>query len=137
MPAWVVLIVFPRWERRRQLVQATVLLYCALYAALMWNDVARGGVGGLKKTMEQFSTLSGVRSLLASQAATLPAWFHYVAFDLFVGQNILEENLRTNALPQPMVAVVLVFSMLFGPTGLLLYFLLSRANAEISKQKTR
>jgi hypothetical protein len=64
-----------------------------------------------------------VRALFAVDHALTAGWIHYLAFDLFVGTWIAR---RAGELGLPHLAVVplLALTFLFGPAGLLAFFVL-------------
>ena len=49
-------------------------------------------------------------------------WVHYLAFDLFVGSWEVRDA-RESGVPHVFVVPALALTFLFGPAGLLLYFL--------------
>jgi hypothetical protein len=70
-----------------------------------------------------FSTLSGVSALFANRWLLLAGWVHYLAFDLFIGNWEVRDAVR-NRIPHWAVIPSLVLTFLFGPAGLLSYFIL-------------
>ncbi len=70
-----------------------------------------------------FSTLSGVSALFANRWLLLAGWIHYLAFDLFIGNWEVRDAMR-NRIPHWAVIPCLVLTFLFGPAGLLSYFVL-------------
>lgn len=44
-------------------------------------------------TFAEFGTLKGVINLFENTAVILPAWVHYLAFDLVVANSIVEKNI--------------------------------------------
>jgi|SRR3954447_6030866 hypothetical protein len=73
-----------------------------------------------------FSTLSGVAALFANRWLLLAGWIHYLAFDLFIGNWEVRDAMR-NRIPHWAVIPCLVLTFLFGPAGLLSYFVLRLA----------
>lgn len=74
-----------------------------------------------------FGTLPEVMQLFANPWVALGGWIHYLAFDLFTGAWIASEGQRLS-LPWWRVVPALPLTLLFGPAGLLLFFVL-RARA--------
>ena len=70
-----------------------------------------------------FGSIAQVRALFANDAALTAGWFHYLAFDLFVGTWIAPEGLAAGVLPIVLV-LCLLLTFLFGPAGLLLFLAL-------------
>lgn len=95
-------------------------LWGVLYVALL--------VQGMPETEGSFSSIEGVRSLFASDSALTAGWLHYLAFDLFVGTWIARDSVerRIHGL---LVAPCLALTLMFGPSGLLLYLLLRLAGS--------
>src|SRR3954447_20847659 len=73
-----------------------------------------------------FSTLPGVAALFANRWLLLAGWIHYLAFDLFIGNWEVRDAMR-NRIPHWAVIPCLVLTFLFGPAGLLSYFVLRLA----------
>ena len=113
---WLVLIVLGRKTWVSTFVTGAILplLFAALYTGLLiahWSD-AKGG----------FATLADVQALFADEWILLAGWVHYLAFDLFVGSWEVRDA-RRHGLPHWSVLPSLILTFLFGPVGLLLYFL--------------
>jgi hypothetical protein len=89
------------------------LLLAAAYVVLL--ATAKGLSGG-------FGSIGQVRALFANDAALTAGWFHYLAFDLFVGAWIMRDGLERRV-PRLLIAPCLALTFLFGPSGLLLYAL--------------
>jgi hypothetical protein len=77
---------------------------------------------GLPQTQGDFQSIEGVRGLFANDSALTAGWLHYLAFDLFVGTWVARDSVE-RAISPWLVAPCLVLTLLFGPTGLLLYLL--------------
>jgi hypothetical protein len=97
---------------------AVPLAWAALYVVLLAQGlpVAEGG----------FDSIEGVRGLFANDSALTAGWLHYLAFDLFVGTWIARDSVERRV-PGLLVAPCLALTLLFGPAGLLAYFLLRLA----------
>jgi len=70
-----------------------------------------------------FATLGGVSALFANRWLLLAGWIHYLAFDLFIGSWEVRDAAR-NRIPHWTVIPSLILTFLFGPAGLLSYFVL-------------
>jgi hypothetical protein len=119
MLAWIALAASPpsaRWTRRTWLVTGR-LLPLAFALVYVWMLAAHWPSGG------GFGSLAEVRTLFDAPGALAAGWIHYLAFDLFVGTWIAR---RAADLGLPHLAVVpaLVLTFLFGPAGLLAFFVL-------------
>ncbi|MFL6448018.1 MAG: ABA4-like family protein [Bryobacteraceae bacterium] len=124
---WLLLVVAGRKRWASSLVTAVLfpLLLALVYSFLVplhWRE-AQGS----------FNTLSGVAALFASRWLLLAGWIHYLAFDLFIGNWEVRDAMK-NRIPHWAVIPCLILTFLFGPTGLLFYFVLRfavRRNFEI------
>jgi Domain of unknown function (DUF4281) len=121
---WLVLIagLFARsssaWRARLLFLAGRVwpLVLAVGYAAALvahWGSAPGGG----------FGTLDEVAALFASPGNLLAGWVHYLAFDLFVGRWVVDDALA-RGVPKPAVLPCLLLVFMFGPVGLLLYFVL-------------
>jgi hypothetical protein len=115
--SWLVLIVAGRMRRVATLVTgvAVPLLFAIVYTSIVATKWA-GSEGG-------FGSLSDVSRLFSNQWLLLAGWVHYLAFDLFVGSWEVRDAIR-NKIPHLAVIPCLILTFLFGPVGLLLYFVL-------------
>ncbi len=85
------------------------IIYLALLA-FHWGE-GRGG----------FNTLAEVAALFSNAWLLLAGWVHYLAFDLFIGSWQVR-NAARNGISHWLVVPCLIFTFLFGPVGLILYF---------------
>lgn len=117
LAGWLVLIVAGRARWAAALITGAILplLFALAYVLVL------GGHWG--ETQGSFSTLSGVQSLFANPWLLLAGWIHYLAFDLFIGSWQVRDAQR-HGIAHWMLWPSLVLTFLFGPGGLLLYFLL-------------
>ena len=53
----------------------------------------QGNGSDAAQTFADMGTLDGVKKLFANDDVILPAWVHYLAFDLIVGNHLVERNL--------------------------------------------
>lgn len=122
LPAWLLLIFFPRWKWTRKLVfhawipmlLGLCYVYC-FYAGWSISESMPEGGG--------FGSLEQVMLLFQVPFLALAGWIHYLAFDLFVGAWEVRDAQR-RALSHWLVVPCLVLTFLAGPLGLLLYFLI-------------
>lgn len=98
--------------------RAVAVLLAVAYAVLMTRAMLGpdGGDGG-------FGSLAGVMSLFSHAAVMLPAWIHYLAFDLWVG-TWEAEDAGKSGVPHWLLLPALALTLWFGPMGLLLYLVL-------------
>ncbi len=118
LPAWLLLAVAPSWSWTQRLVHGVwiPLVLGVLYASLLLSasDVPEGA---------GFGSLAGVMLFFTSPTATLAGWVHYLVFDLFVGAWEVRDA-RRRGIAHGWVLPCLALTLLFGPTGLLLYLAL-------------
>ncbi len=107
---WVLLIALPRYRGVAQAAATVIIpgLLAIAYTALVlgWLSRAEGG----------FNALAEVRQLFQTPEILLAGWFHYLAFDLFVGASVARKC-RADGLPHLAVVPLLVLTFLFGPIG--------------------
>ena len=115
---WVFLVAAPRWKGTQVIVHsfAIPMGLAVVYAIMMGIGLSEGNGGN-------FNSLAGVRTLFESDHALLAGWIHYLVFDLFVGAWEVRDakKLRINHL---LVIPCLFFTLMAGPVGLLMYFIL-------------
>lgn len=92
--------------------------YAVIIIPLMTGLVDGGGGG-----VPDFSTLAGVQQLLASPGGATVGWIHYLAFDLFVGLWVAR-NADKYGFARWLQIPILLFVLMLGPLGLILYLLL-------------
>jgi uncharacterized membrane protein YozB (DUF420 family) len=114
---WLVLIVLGGKHWVRALVAGAILplLFAVLYTGLVithWSELEGG-----------FGTLAGVQTLFSNKWILLAGWVHYLAFDLFVGSWEVRDALHHN-IPHWAIIPSLILTFLFGPVGVLLYFMI-------------
>jgi len=119
---WLILAVLGPKRWAASLVSGAILplLFGVLYAGLIlahWG----GTKGG-------FGSLASVALLFSDQWLLLAGWVHYLAFDLFIGSWQVRDA-RAKGIPHLLVIPSLLLTFLFGPIGLLLYFVVRCARA--------
>ncbi|KAI3430273.1 hypothetical protein D9Q98_004869 [Chlorella vulgaris] len=115
LPAWLLLMLAPRWRFTMPLVCITASIYAALYVALIAHTIMEGG----SEKIDMFS-FDGVARLLSTRSAVLPAWVHYIVFDLWTARWEVLDSLN-RGVPQILMALPLFFTCMLGPAGLLIY----------------
>ena len=127
---WVVLVAAPL--RRAWLIlgaRVVGVLLLLTYSILLIQAVARGGMG---EGGGDFTSLAGVTALFTRPEGVLVGWVHYLAFDLWVGAWAVEDAER-RGLKHWAVVPCLVFILLAGPLGLLLYL---AARSSLARDKS-
>jgi hypothetical protein len=114
--AWLLLIFGGRTRWTASLVCGLIapLLLAALYTTLIITNF-----GG---SPQDFTTLDGVAKLFSNRWILVAGWVHYLTFDLFVGSWELRDARERN-IPHWVAAPCLLMTFLFGPIGLLLWFI--------------
>lgn len=117
LPGWLLLIVAPRWRWTDRLVAscALTLILAGAYAYLIVAYFGRSEGG--------FGSLAQVALAFKSPHVLLAGWIHYLAFDLFVG-GWEARDARKLGIPHALLVPCLLLTFVFGPMGLLAYFLL-------------
>ncbi|HME11131.1 MAG TPA: ABA4-like family protein [Bryobacteraceae bacterium] len=115
LPAWLLLLVAPRWRWTTRVAIIVPLLLATTYLVLIAANF-RPGQGG-------FGSLEQVARLFTNPNLLLAGWVHYLAFDLFTGAWEVRDAAQLG-IRHVLVIPCLVLTFLFGPIGLLLYFAL-------------
>jgi Domain of unknown function (DUF4281) len=114
---WLILVFTGRMRWAARLVSGAIipLIIAILYAYLIAAHFGetRGG----------FGTLDQVAALFSNRWLLLAGWIHYLAFDLFIGSWEVRDA-QALGMPHLLVIPCLALTFLFGPAGLLLYFLI-------------
>lgn len=115
LPFWLLLIVYPSWKYRNTVIYIAVGSLAAVYFYLMAN--------GAPMDLSDFSTLEGIVSLFAVPEAVLIGWIHYLAFDLLIGNWIVNETRRLS-ITHWLAIPSLLLTFMFGPIGFLLFLII-------------
>ncbi|MBB5274017.1 hypothetical protein HNR26_000055 [Rhizobium rosettiformans] len=128
MAGWLLLILAPRWGALIALIRFALIGALSLtYAVLVFVYFFRVEGGG-------FGSIAEVRALFMSDPVLVAGWVHYLAFDLFIGTWIAVEADKRgwNRLLQ---APILVATFMFGPLGLLLFYITRATDASLTARK--
>jgi hypothetical protein len=113
LPAWLILIFFPKKSWRKPVIYGFTMVMAIVYAFYI--------VTGLSDLdLEAFSQLEGVKAMFSSDEAVLTGWVHYLVFDLLVG-NWVVNNAQKHKINHYLIIPCLLFCFMFGPVGYLLY----------------
>ena len=118
LPAWLLLIFAPNWAWTRKLIfhaWIPALLGVAYLYCMVQNFPSPEGTG--------FGSLAQVMAFFQLPYAALAGWIHYLAFDLFIGAWQVRDAKR-NGISHFLVIPCLILTLLAGPIGLLLYFVI-------------
>ena len=114
VPVWLAMVLAPRSDATRWLLERLVPLHMALgavYTASLAAGVAKAGEA------PDFMRMENVQKLLQEPNSMLAAWTHYISFDLFVGRWIWEESMKEG---KP-ARLSMLLAWWAGPMGLTSY----------------
>jgi hypothetical protein len=116
LPGWLLLAVAPRWRWTQRIAAVALpLALAALYLTLLILHFGKSGGG--------FGSLTQVSKLFGNPYLLLAGWIHYLAFDLFTGSWEVRDAERLR-IAHAYVVPCLLLTFLFGPVGLLTWFLI-------------
>jgi Domain of unknown function (DUF4281) len=123
---WLALLSAPlARERLVGAARVVALVLCALYLTQFFTitEPTNGG---------SFSTLAGVTILFGKAGNVMLGWTHYLAFDLFIGSWEIEDAGK-RGIPHWLMVPILLLTFMLGPIGLLTYFIVRTAKAQLTK----
>ncbi|HUR10358.1 MAG TPA: ABA4-like family protein [Flavitalea sp.] len=117
MVGWIILIVLPWWiSSDRFIIGVIISLLAIVYT---WMIVSSFHLSDLSA----FGSLDGVMRLFTDRFVVTAGWIHYLAFDLMVGLFIRKNAVRHD-IHHALVIPCLLVTFIFGPAGLVLYFII-------------
>lgn len=121
MPFWLLMIFAPKWSWTRKILSSPWILVplAAAYLRLMGPQFLQALPLLAKPELESVS------ALLGTYEGTTVGWIHFLCFDLFVGRWIYLDS-RSRNLSTFLVSPVLFLTLMFGPVGWLVYFLITQ-----------
>jgi hypothetical protein len=122
---WLLLGFGPRSELTAKIVLLGAILPLALAYSVLLPLIMTGAVDpvGPQGGTIDMTQLSGVMALFDSKGGATIGWFHYLAFDLFVGLWVAR-NADRHGYKRIAQLPILFFVLMAGPLGLTLYLLL-------------
>jgi hypothetical protein len=114
---WLLLIFVPRWKWTAHFITACLIPLALAFVYLFLVVTNFGNSEG------GFGSLAQVSLLFRNPHNLLAGWIHYLAFDLFIGSWEVRDARRLG-IHHLLVVPCLVLTFIFGPLGLLLYFVL-------------
>lgn len=123
LPAWLLLAFAPQARVTTSLVHSGIypLVYGLIYTVLLvW--LMAFGAGAADGNM---NTAAGVAVIFSHPHGILLGWTHYLVFDLFVGAWIVRDGAR-QGIAHWKLFPILFCTLMFGPVGLMLYFILRK-----------
>lgn len=120
LPGWILIMALPRWIGTKWIVYYGLIpaLLAGIYLAIIVPVVMKGGL-----QLSDFGSLAGVEKLFTNHWVVVAGWVHYCAFDLWTGAWEVRDAGRMGV-PHVLVIPCLGLTFLFGPVGLLAYFVL-------------
>lgn len=117
---WILLIFLPNWKHTQaSILKGLIVLYSLVYSFLVLKDIGDFNA-------DSFSTLANVKALFQNDNAVAAGWFHYLAFDLFVGAYIVRKSISLG-LARWLYTLALPFTFMFGPLGYFIFFIIKTA----------
>lgn len=123
MVGWAGLILAPRWQLTRDWLAPIIapIMIGVVYIWLMMNNFSSAPDGA------GYDSLAAVTALFSVPELILAGWIHYLAFDLFVGAWELKDA-QKERIHHIVVVPCLLTTLMFGPGGLVLYWLIKRVH---------
>ncbi|MCB0210904.1 MAG: DUF4281 domain-containing protein [Anaerolineae bacterium] len=127
MPLWLAMMFAPHHPLTERLGRSSTVFglgalhyIIAILIALKQGSQERRQAGQTEPL--DLTSLNGIRNLLSTRSGTLAAWAHMLALDLFTGGWIYRQSRRIEA-PAWVRIGSLLFTLMMGPFGLLLFLL--------------
>lgn len=119
---WLLMVLAPKLSLTRWLATTAAfpVALAVLYVAGVVPLVIAAGPG----IILDFGSPDGVIALLAQPDVALIAWIHILVFDHLVGIVIYRDNMREKIVGLPLQSLILFLTLMFGPAGFLVYYLL-------------
>ena len=114
---WLLMALAPRWKYTKLIVLSGLfpLLLGLVYLTLIITHFGDGE--------GNFSSLQGVTQLFENPFALTAGWIHYLAFDMFIGAWEVNDS-QMRGISHFLVIPCLFLTLMFGPIGLILYFII-------------
>ncbi len=121
---WVILVValFDSTWRKYTLPTAQFVvpaILCLMYIWMVWD----GRTGFKANGLGTFFNLEYIGKLYTNLSALNASWLHFLALDLFAGGWMVRDGLALGMSPW-LVFLCLPFTLMLGPTGVLVYIVL-------------
>ena len=114
---WILMIVAPKWKVTQKIINtfALTIILSIVYGAIIITSFG-------KVNLMDFGSLEGIVNMLQNSDVwgSSAIWYHFLAFDLFVGSWILKDAQKIG-IPHLIVIPCLFFTFILGPIGFLLY----------------
>lgn len=118
MPFWLLMIFVPHWQWTKRIIGSVwIVVPIALLYALLILPIMPSALADLMNP-----SLDGIAALIGTPQGATIAWFHFLAFDLFVGRWVYLDA-QARGITAWLVSPALFFVLMFGPFGLIIYLL--------------
>ncbi|MDP1738357.1 MAG: ABA4-like family protein [Caulobacter sp.] len=129
MIGWLCLVLAPL---RRPLLVAAARVVAAVLALAYVILIVRGLTAPDGPQGGGFDSLAKVMILLSAPATMLPAWIHFLCFDLWVGTWEVEDAPKAGV-PHWLLIPVMFGTFMYGPAGLLAYLVIRTIAGRLKK----
>lgn len=137
---WLLILLLPSWKYTPKLSLCLPILHAVLYTLCMISVVFFPEEGFEADPEASFSSLEGIVALFRDPTGVFVGWVHYLVFDALIGRWILLDSQESNRtgddgddhgsfsvlLHITIVVPCLLLTLMFGPTGWLIYIALGR-----------
>jgi hypothetical protein len=111
---WLLLLLLPNWKYTQAVVlNGIILVLAVIYSFLILKDIGSFDA-------DSFGSLENVKALFQNDGAVAAGWFHYLAFDLFVGAYVVKKS-KEFGISRWIYSFILPFVFMFGPIGFVIY----------------
>lgn len=117
LPAWISLVLLPRWRHTKTITTAIAVAYSFLYVVLAYVLFSKAMFA---MDLNAFSTTAGLTQMFTDATSVLAGWAHFIVFDLWTARFFVLDSARSN-IPHLAVVPCILGCMFFGPLGLLTY----------------
>mmetsp|Transcript_191 Transcript_191/g.271 ORF Transcript_191/g.271 Transcript_191/m.271 type:complete len:165 (-) Transcript_191:61-555(-) len=135
LPAWLLLVIFPKWKYTQGLALIPPLIHAAIYT---WSAVVIMFEPNADPI--DFSQLGSIVQSFKDPNVVFLGWTHYLVFDLVVGRAISKDAVDKGISMSAYYAVVvpcLFLTLMLGPVGFLLYHVFSFLFLKGNKKKIK
>lgn len=130
---WILMIVAPKWKVTQKITNTFVL---TIILSIVYGAIIIASFG--KVDFMDFGSLDGIVNMLHNSDAwgSSAIWYHFLAFDLFVGSWILKDAQKFG-IPHLIVIPCLLFTFMLGPIGFILYQIVKFTYLKFFKLKVK
>ena len=125
LPTWLLMIFLPRWSWTPTLTLVAPILLSVVYALGIFSLILFPQ--DPDAPVLDAASLEGIVTGFTNHNIVFIGWVHFLVFDALVGRMILLDSLERNASTMLHISVVvpsLIFCVLLGPVGFVLYMIL-------------